>query len=116
MASQSVPFLNINASQISNPSRVNDLLNLILTQSVFFVTIQEINVFSARKVFRNDFQVFVNNDLKRADNIGIVTLVRKDIKVLDQILSVDGRILGIKCSALQLWNIYPLSGTENKTK
>ena len=116
MASQSVPFLNINASQISNPSRVKDLLNLILTQNVLFVTIQEINVFSARKVFRNDFQVFVNNDLKRADNIGIVTLVRKDIKVLDQILSVDGRILGIKCSTLQLWNIYPLSGTENKTK
>ena len=66
------------------------------------------------KVFRNQFQVYINYDLKGNNNIGIVTLVKKDLQVVDQLFSLDGRILGIKCQHIQIWNVYPLSGAENK--
>ena len=65
-------------------------------------------------MFRNQFQVYINYDLKGNNNIGIVTLVKKDLQVVDQLFSLDGRILGIKCQHIQIWNVYPLSGAENK--
>ena len=65
-------------------------------------------------MFRQQFQVYVNYDLQGNNNIGIVTLVKKDLTVVDQLISLDGRILGIKCQNIQIWNVYPLSGGENK--
>ena len=76
--------------------------------------IQEINIFSARKFFCWKYQVFVNFDITAKTNIGIVTLVDKDLKVIDTIIGNYGRIIGIKVNNIQVWNIYPLSGTGYK--
>ena len=109
-------FININASRISNPNRVKDISNFITLFNASIICIQEINIFSALKEFKNGYQVFSNYDLEGNDNVGIVTLIRKEIKVIDQIISNDGRILGIKCNQFQVWNVYPISGTAFKNK
>ena len=107
-------LININASRISNIQRVTDLLNLILVYNASVICIQEINVFSALKVFQKYFQVVVNYDLQSNSNIGIVTLISNNILLSDQILSLDGRILGVKSKNFQIWNVYPISGGENR--
>ena len=114
MTNKKVEFLNLNASRIGSFQRVNELLNFISLYDASFICIQEIDVFSAMRIFKGHFQIFTNYDLDRNSNIGIVTLVKYNIEVLDQLTSLDGRILGIKCKNVQLWNIYPLSGAENK--
>ena len=78
------------------------------------VCFQEINVISALEVFSNNFHVIVNLDLNVKDNIGIVTLLAKEFKILDTIIGLNGRILGVKIEDIQIWNVYPQSGTENK--
>ena len=41
---------------------------------------------------------------------------KKKLEINDVILSSDGRIIAIKLSDLQVWNIYAPSGSENKKK
>ena len=107
-------IISLNTSRISNPLRVIDVLNVLLKLKPSVVCIQEIDVFEALAIFKPYFQVFVNYELEINSRVGIVTLINKKIQVLDQILSLDGRILGIKGKIFQIWNIYPKSGTENK--
>ena len=76
--------------------------------------IQEINIVSALKVFSNKYQVFVNLEASSNDKIGIVSLVKKGIHVSDYIISENGRIIGLKVMSLQLWNVYPQSGSGFK--
>ena len=95
---------------------MKDISTFIELFNASIICIQEIDIFSALKEFKNIYQVYVNYDLEGNNNIGIVTLIRKDIKVIDQIISTDGRILGIKCNQFQVWNVYPVSGTTYKNK
>ena len=114
MAIQQIEIININASRISNLGRVNDLFIYLTNLNPTVVCIQEINVFSVLSIFRGYYQIFVNYYLEGNNNIGIVTLIKNDVKIVDQLISLDGRILGIKCKTVQIWNVYPLSGAENK--
>ena len=78
------------------------------------VSIQEINVASALKVFSDKYQVYVNLEQESVDGIGIATLVKKDVKISDVIIGKNGRIIGIKLNCIQFWNIYPKSGSAHK--
>ena len=71
-------------------------------------------MFSALKVFSGKFQVFINFEADSRDGIGIVTLVKKGITVSDNIIAKNGRIIGLKIYNMQLWNIYPPSGSQFK--
>ena len=73
------------------------------------VFIQEINIAGALQVFSHHFQVYVNMEPRAqfTDGLGIVTIVRHDIKVWESIIGSEGRILGIKVSNVQLWHVYP---------
>ena len=107
-------IISLNTSRISNPLRIIEVGKIILKLKPSIVCIQEIDVFNALKAFKSHFQVFVNYEVESNSRVGVVTLINKKIQVLDQILSLDGRILGIKGKNFQIWNIYPKSGTENK--
>ena len=75
---------------------------------------QEINITSAIKIFSEKFQVLVNIEEGSKDGIGIVSLIKKDIHIVDTIVGVNGRIIGIQIKDAQFWNIYPQSGTNLK--
>ena len=114
MSKNCVEIININASRISSENRVNEVLNFLSLFNPVFVCIQEIDVFKAIKVFKGHYQTFFNYELHASDNVGVVTLVKNDIQVLDQLISLNGRALGLKCKNVQIWNIYPISGTAYK--
>ena len=41
-------------------------------------------------------------------------MIRNEVKILDSIIGKKGRILGLKINEVQIWNIYPISGTGHK--
>ena len=114
MENQSFMLLNLNASRIRNEVRIRNLLNFIISYEASLVCIQEIHIVNALRVFSSLFQVYVNIESNSNDGIGIITLVKNGIKVSDQIIGINGRIIGLKIECIQLWNVYPPSGTEHK--
>ena len=106
--------MNLNASRISNKRKIAQFLGIFQNEKPSIICFQEINVNSALEVFSNYYYVIVNLDLNVKDNIGIVTLISKEFKILDTIIGLSGRILGVKIENIQIWNVYPQSGTENK--
>ena len=114
MENQSFILLNLNASRIRNEMRIKNLLNFIMSYEASLVCIQEIHIVNALRVFSGLFQVYVNIESNSNDGIGIITLVKNGIKVSDQIIGINGRIIGLKIECIQLWNVYPISGTEHK--
>ena len=80
----------------------------------FILTIQEINIRSSLKIFSDTFQVIINTEPESRDGIGIVTLIKKGVRILDTIISKNGRIIGVKIENAQIWNVYPKSGTAFK--
>ena len=67
--------------------------------------IQEIHVQNCLRIFSAKFQVIINLEQDSKDGIGICTLIRKNIKILDFSISQNGRIIGIKLRDLLIWNI-----------
>lgn len=108
--------ISINASRIRNLDRIKDLLVFVLLHNPSVAFIQEINICGALKVFSPHFQVYVNMESRAhyTDGVGIVTVVRPDIKILESIIGSEGRILGIKIPDVQLWHVYPISGGGHK--
>ena len=105
-------ILNFNASRTSSLIKIRNFMNFINQYDPIFVAIQEINIASALKIFSEKFQVLVNIEESSKDGIGIVSLIKKDINIVDTIVGVNGRIIGIKIKNAQFWNIYPQSGTN----
>ena len=50
--------------------------------------------------------------MEAKDAVGIVTLIKKGITILDSIIGKGGRIIGIKVKNIQIWNVYPKSGSN----
>ena len=61
--------------------------------------------------FEKDFNVVVNWDLQSSNKIGIAVLIKKNFKIEDKVIGVNGRIIGIKLRDIQIWNVYPQSGS-----
>ena len=109
-------IMNFNASRTSSLIKIRNFLNFINQYDPIFVAIQEINITSAIKIFSEKFQVLVNIEEGSKDGIGIVSLIKKDIHIVDTIVGANGRIIGIKIKDAQYWNIYPQSGTNLKNR
>ena len=107
-------FYNFNASRCSNLLRIRQFYEFFDPYDPMFVCIQEINVSSAIKVFSDKYQVFINLEEGSQDGIGIVSLVKKGLNVSDIIIGQNGRIIGLKVLNLQIWNVYPKSGSAFK--
>ena len=61
---------------------INDMIN---NYDPFIVTIQEIHIGMAIKFFSGKFQIIVNLESNARDQIGICTLISKDIIIKDKI-------------------------------
>ena len=109
-------FLNINSSRISSENRIISLLQFLMIFQPGVVCIQEIDVVVGMKIFKKDYQVYCNYDHTGNNHIGIMTIIKKGVNVLESLIGYNGRILGIKFKDIQIWNVYPPSGTENKNK
>ena len=108
----STTLVTVNFSRLSNGVRLLKVLEQLEKYNIDVFCGQEIDIFSAVKFFGQKYQVFVNWDVKGKSNIGICTLVKKELKVFEKIYSLNGRIIGIKLENMQIWNIYPPSGSE----
>ena len=80
------------------------------------ICIQEINIREAHNIFKDHYQTIINGDESMGEGIGIITLVEKNMHVEGKILGESGRIIGIKLRNMQLWNVYPISGSANKQR
>ena len=107
-------IFNFNASRCSNLLRIRQFYEFFDPYDTMFVCIQEIKVSSAIKVFSDKYQVFINLEQGSQDGIGIVSLVKKGLNVSDIIIGQNGRIIGLKVLNLQIWNVYPKSGSAFK--
>ena len=109
-------IFNFNAFRCRNIGKIRNYYDFFEQYSPAFVFIQEINISSALTIFGDKFQVFINVESDAQDGIGIVTLVRKGLYVSDIIVGKNGRIIGVKVCNLQLWNVYPKSGSGYKNE
>ena len=88
--------MNFNASRTRNLGKIENFLQFLGNYDPCIVNIQEINVQSALKIFSRKFQVIINIDMEAKDGVGIVTLIKKGVKILDSIIGKSGRIIKIK--------------------
>ena len=107
-------IFNFNASRCSNLGRIQQLYDYFEEYDPMIVCIQEINVASALRIFSDKYQVYVNFEQGVKDGIGIVSLIKYGIKVQDEIIGANGRIIGLRIANLQIWNVYPKSGSTYK--
>ena len=112
----SLTIMNFNASRTSNLVKIDNFLQFLVDYDPTIVNIQEINVQSALKVFSSNFQVIINVEIEAKDGIGIVTLIKKGINISDLIIGKNGRIIGVKVRNVQVWNVYPKSGSAFKNE
>ena len=87
---------SFNAHRASNPIKLQAISSFLNKYFPDVVLIQEIHVVLALKHFSSLYQVFINIEDTARDNIGIAVFVKRNIKVLDKIISKNGRIIGIK--------------------
>ena len=107
-------LININASRYSSVVKVEGIFRFIQEYDPFIVCIQEINIITALRVFSNKFQVFINIEDGTKDGVGMVSLVKQGVKVQDEIIGRNGRIIGLRIENYQFWNVYPKSGSGFK--
>ena len=73
----SLTIVNFNASRTRNLQKLEFFLQFLKSYNPSIVTIQEINVESALKIFSSNFQIIINIEMEAKDGVGIVTLVKK---------------------------------------
>ena len=116
MFNKSLKILNFNAYRafdIKKIMRFNDMLKIYHPS---IVTIQEIHVQNALRVFQGEYKVIVNIEQSSREQIGICMLVQKNIKVNDIIIGQNGRIIGVLLDSIRVFNLYPKSGTQNRNQ
>ena len=115
-SSNKLKILTVNAHRIGRIQKILELKEILVHENAHIIHIQEIVISSALKVFNKDFQVLVNFEEHAAntDGVGIVSLLKKEIKLQDFIIGSEGRTIGVKIRDIQSWHVYPRSGSENK--
>ena len=104
----------MNSSRYRNVGKIQEIYKFLREYDPYVVCIQEIAVKTAFKVFNGKFQVYINIEEGSKDGIGIVTLVRLGIRLRDEIVGCNGRIIGLLLDDVQIWNVYPKSGAAFK--
>ena len=107
-------IFNFNGSRISSIQRIRSVKAVFEAYDADIISIQEIDIKSSVLVFSNAYHVLVNIEDEAKDSIGIVTLIKRTLKVKDFIIGGSGRVIGLHVGNFQHWNVYPRSGTNNK--
>ena len=107
-------ILNLNAYRMVDCTKIKSILAMIKINLPLVVTIQEIHIANALRVFSPNYQVIVNIEQASRDGIGMCTLISKQVQVKDKVIGANGRIIGVKLDNVQIWNIYPKSGSQHK--
>ena len=114
MVPSSFKVFNFNASRITSLRRIRSVQSIFESLDPDLISIQEIDLKGSVSIFSSKYHVFVNIE-DSSNGIGIVTLVKKKFIVDDFVVGGGGRFIGVKLGDLQFWNVYPRSGTNNKT-
>ena len=83
-------IFNFNASRISSLQRIRSIKSVFEAFDADIISIQEIDIKSAVMIFSQSYHVFVNLENEAKDSIGIVSLVRKTIRVKEFIIGGNG--------------------------
>ena len=112
MASTYFKILSLNCRRFE---RLDKLLNIKVFCDLNlpdFICFQEIFISNFIKVFNQQYQIYVN--FEKNQQIGVAVAIKKDIEIIDFAMCNQGRIIGIKLSNTQVWNVYAPSGSGNK--
>ena len=112
MGSVSFKILSLNARRFERQDKILNIKHFCELSSADVICFQEIHITTALKIFSSQYQVYVN--FNNNQDIGIVTVVKKGFKIIDFAMCNQGRIIGIKLSNTQIWNVYAASGSGNK--
>ena len=107
-------LFNFNAYRATSIGRLIELRCVFEEFGPDIISIQEIHIKNSLICFSDQYHVLVNLESSSKDGIGIVTLVKKKVKIKDVIISDNGRIIGFLAGDIQHWNVYPKSGTNHK--
>ena len=66
----SLTIVNFNASRTRNLQKLEFFLQFLKSYNPNIVTIQEINVESALKIFSSNFQIIINIEMEAKDGVG----------------------------------------------
>ena len=105
-------IISLNFSRFKNLGKINEIKNSLEKYNYDILCCQEIDIDSALVCFGNTFQTIVNWDLNTQHKIGTAIIIKKGININDYIVGCDGRMIGIKVENIQIWNLYPPSGSE----
>ena len=103
MNSSALKILSLNCRRFE---RHEKLLNIKIFCDLSFpdlVCLQEVFIPNVIKVFDQHYQVYVN--FEKNQHIGIAVAIRKEIEIMDFVMCDQGRIIGIKLSNTQVWNV-----------
>ena len=105
-------IISLNFSRFKNLGKINEIKNSLEKYNYDILCCQEIDIDSALVCFGNTFQTIVNWDLNAQHKIGTAIIIKKGININDYIVGCNGRLIGIKVENMQIWNLYPPSGSE----
>ena len=105
-------IISLNFSRFKNLGKINEIKNSLEKYDYDILCCQEIDIDSALVCFGNTFQTIVNWDLNAQHKIGTAVIIKKGININDYIVGCNGRLIGIKVENMQIWNLYPPSGSE----
>ena len=112
MNSSALKILSLNCRRFERHEKLINIKIFCDLSLPDLVCLQEVFIPNVIKVFDQHYQVYVN--FEKNQHIGIAVAIRKEIEIMDFVMCDQGRIIGIKLSNTQVWNVYAPSGSGNK--
>ena len=112
MSASQFRILSLNCRRFERYDKLLNIKNYCELYSPNLICFQEIFIPNYLAVFSEDYEVYVNVETNQ--KIGTALAIRKGIKIIDFAMCNHGRIIGIKLSNVQVWNVYAASGSGNK--
>ena len=112
MSASQFRIISLNCRRFERRDKLINIKNYCELFSPDVICFQEIFISNFLTVFSEDYEVYVNVETNQT--IGTALAIRQGIKIIDFAMCNHGRIIGIKLSSIQVWNVYAASGSGNK--
>ena len=112
MSASQFRIITLNCRRFERYDKVINIKNFCELYSPDVICFQEVFIPNYLAAFSENYEVYIN--VEQNQRIGIAIALRKGIKIMDFAMCNHGRIMGIKLSNTQIWNIYAASGSGNK--